>query len=257
MLEAFDLEEEKNKALKDEGRLTHKISAKVFPRRWYATGNTPNLSLPPEFSAVLDPKKKISNTQKIMFSIKEVNNMFRNNFFSLEANSFLSWHIGSVASFLKDTIPIIESGDIQNSVARLKEGLALLSSLDKAVSDSVSLLVPSVSAWILRLREHYLSFLHPKVSSLSKSRALYSSLDFHSLFDSSLLKDFLEEIKVQDVSDLSRRVAMVVRSQPPPQPRPRFNLRPSRGRAPIRRSSRPFRGGRSRRPPNSFRKNNK
>ena len=180
--------------------------------------------------------------------------MFKNSFYALEANSFLSWHIGSVASFLREIIPVIESGDIHSSTAKIKEAVSLLASLDKAVADSVSLLAPSVASWILKIREHALYFLHPKISSLSKSRALFSPLDFHSLFDPELLKSFYEELKVQDVADLSRRVAMAVRAQPPPQPRPRFNLRQGQGTSksrftPSRRVMRPFRARGSRRPP--------
>ena len=39
----------------------------------------------------------------------------------------------------------------------------VLSSLDKAVYDSIAVLVPSISAWILRWREAYLNHLSPNL----------------------------------------------------------------------------------------------
>ena len=69
----------------------------------------------------------------------------------------------------------------------------IISSLDRAVSDMVSCLSPSVAAWLLRLREMHLS---GTTSSLSKSKALFAPLYFLFSFEQDLLISFQEEVKV-------------------------------------------------------------
>ena len=75
-----------------------------------------------------------------------------------------------------------------------------MASLDKASVNTISNLVPSVTAWVLRMREFYLGFVNPRLSNISKSTAQYDSLNFESLFDPSLLSKLQEEIKVADNS---------------------------------------------------------
>ena len=225
---------------------SHKITSVTVNRLWYATGPSPSLSLPQEFSALQDPLRKCKTSPRLSFNFREASTLFRYAFSALENSSFLSWHLGSVGSFLRDSIPILEEGNIEESLNRLHEAFGLLSSLDKAVNDSVAVLVPSISAWILRMREAYLYYFSPKISSLSKSRALYSKLDFYSLFDPSLLRSFQEELSAQATSDLSRKIIQAVRPQSPFSVRPRSTSRFFRSRRATRaRPSRSFRGSRT------------
>ena len=177
--------------------------------------------------------------------MKEASSLFHQAFVALEANSYTSWHLGSLGSFIKDSIDTIKQGDIQKSVDRINEAFELISSLDKAVSDAVACLVPSLSAWILRMREFYLSLTTPALSNISKSKALYDKLDFHSLFDPALLRSFQEEIKLVSASDLNKRIVSALKPIPPARTGAsqfRSNVRKSRGR-----SLRPFRGFRTER----------
>ena len=160
----------------------------------------------------------------------------------------MSWHLGSLSTFLQDSISVLEQGNTDEAIKKFKEVFELISSLDRAVYDSISCLVPSISAWILRMREHYLSLASPNVSNLSKSKALYDKLDFYSLFSSDLIKSLQEEIKVSGTSELNRRLSQALK----PSSFSPASLTAPRGSSASRfqsfrsRGSRPFRGSRSR-----------
>ena len=233
--------------LSSQGKLKHKISHSDIRRRWYATGPPPSLSVPPGFASVLDPARKVASNRKLLFSMSKSQLLFQQSFFALEASSFISWHLGSLRAFLQYAVNILEQGDIENALLKFKDMFKLMSSLDCATDDSLSFLVPSVSAWILRMKEHYLAFTNPNLSNLSKSRGFYDKLNFNSLFSPEIIKSFQDEIKLSGTSKLNRKLSQAIRP---------FSQKPSTStfmgssvHPPVFRGkgSRPFRGSRARR----------
>ena len=250
VLEEIEKEDDVHKSLASQGKVRHRISNPDFRRRWYATGPPPSLSIPAEFSSILDPSKKVPPNRKVLFSLAESQSLYQQSFFALEANSFISWHLGSLGTFLQDAISALEQGETEGALKKFQDMFSFLSSLDRAVSDSIACLVPSVSAWVLRLREHYLSFTSPNLSNLSKSKALYDKLDFRTLFNVDLLKSFQEEIKVSSTAELNRKLSLALRPSfvsrsSTPVSRGFSSSRPQYNRS---RGSRPFRGTRGRVP---------
>ena len=250
ILDSFDFINEKFKANSTAGRINPKV---LLPpsntRRYYATGEMPEFTIPPEFYAVQDTRKKFNNNLKLMLSQSETISYLKCIYQLLETQSFVSWHVGSVGAFLKQSVPLVREGSIDLAVSKLEEAFKLLESLDRAAVDSVNCSVPLLVNLLLKFRSCLISFLNPKISVSRKSSLLFSKLDFDSLLDSDLLRLAIEELSVANSAELARCAAFGTFRSSVPRSGSSRGLRgrgSSESRRPFRGSSFPSRPRRSR-----------
>ena len=249
ILEAWDMVNDKFKQASDQARTIPRF---LLPfsggRAFYSTGKSPELLLSPEFYAVLDGRKKFNNNLNILFPQHEMRLTLKSMHQVLENLSFLSWHVGSIGSFLKSAAAQVEV-DPSCASQKFTEAHVLLGSLDRAVTDAVGILVPSMASLLVRFRFFFTTFLNPLVSLPRKSELLYGNVSLGFVLDPDILEIIREEVKVAESSAMSRALALSAARLAGPRPSSSARGKGGRGRSFSRSRSpqgrRPFRGASS------------
>ena len=250
VFEALDLVNDKFRTAASQNKVNPRFLLPMMGNRvHYATMKMPEFVVNKEFFSLLDGRKKFSKNHNVLVPQVEFRILLRSLVQILEILSFLSWHLGSIGSFLKSAADQVGS-DPSIAKQKLSEAHTLLGSLDRATTDGVGVVVPTFASLLSRFRYFHLAFMHPLISVPRRSELLFGSVDFNNLLDPDILDIVRDEVKLAESSAMSRALAMsAARLSGPPSSssargkrgRPSFNTSVSRSP----RGRRPFRGGSS------------
>ena len=178
----------------------------------YLTGDGPDTKITQNTTnapkGILDRVKYLSNS-KVSFSINELEVLFKSVFRQLEFWSFTTSGLDILADgfeYLLDKLPEKDRPIAEKYSSYIK-------CLDKAGRHGIGEAAHAFTNLLLRKREHFLSFSARNIDSCQKADFLYSPISNFKLFDSSVVKEQVKEIRQSTESAAIANIAM---------PRPRF-----------------------------------
>lgn len=98
--EELESRDERNEILIEQNRTNYKLILHRTKFSWYFMGPRPDHNSPSNFPLLFALGKTVPLNPKLFFSFTEAKDLHKILFESLEASSFISWQLDSVASFL-------------------------------------------------------------------------------------------------------------------------------------------------------------